>query len=158
MGNAYDHKIVAQNKKARHEYFIEETYECGIELFGTEVKSIRLGKANLTDSYAMIKNGEVFLCSMHVSPYEEGNIFNRDPLRDRRLLLHKREIIKLIGYIQQKGLTLVPLKIYFNRNKLKVELAVAKGKNLYDKRASKAESDVKREIQRRVKEQDLGRY
>ena len=151
MGNIYDQKVVAQNRKARHEYFIEETIECGIELFGTEVKSIRLGKANLSDSYATINNGEVYICNMHVSPYEEGNIYNKDPLRDRKLLLHKREIIKLIGYIQQKGLTLVPLKVYFNKNKLKVELAVAKGKKLYDKRESKAENDVKREIERRLK-------
>lgn len=152
MANIHDKKVVAQNKKARHEYFIEETIECGIELKGTEVKSIRLGKASLVDSYAMIRNGEVYLCSMHVAPYEEGNRFNQDPLRDRRLLLHKREILKLIGYIQQKGLSLIPLKIYFNRNKLKVELAVAKGKKLYDKRQSKAESDAKRDIDRKLKE------
>ena len=151
MGSIYDQKVVAQNRKARHEFFIESTMECGIELFGTEVKSIRLGKANLAESYAAIKNGEVFICNMHVSPYEEGNIYNKDPLRDRKLLLHKREIIKLIGYVQQKGLTLVPLKIYFKNNKLKVELAVAKGKKLYDKRESKAENDVKREIERRLK-------
>jgi len=149
--NAYDGKIVAQNRKARHEYFIEETYECGIELFGTEVKSIRLGKVSLTESYATIRNGEVYLCNMHISPYEEGNIFNRDPLRDRKLLLHKREIMRLLGYIQQKGLTLIPLKIYFKRNRLKAELAVAKGKKLYDKREAKKESDVKREIEKRLK-------
>ena len=152
MGNIHDQKVVAQNRKARHEYFIEETYECGIELFGTEVKSIRLGKVNMAESYAIIKNGEVFVCHMHVSPYEEGNIFNKDPLRDRKLLLHKREIIRLIGYTQQKGLALVPLRVYFNKNKLKLELAVARGKKLYDKRASKAESDVKREIDRKLKE------
>ena len=150
-GNAYDGKIVAQNRKARHEYFIEETYECGIELFGTEVKSIRLGKVSLSESYATIRNGEVYLCNMHISPYEEGNIFNRDPLRDKKLLLHKREIMKLLGYIQQKGLTLIPLKIYFKRNRLKAELAVAKGKKLYDKRETKAQNDVKREIERRLK-------
>ena len=152
MGSIHDQKTVAQNRRARHEYFIEETMECGIELFGTEVKSIRLGKASLADSYAIVRNGEVYLCNMHVAPYEEGNIFNKDPLRDRKLLLHKREILRLIGYIQQKGLSLVPLKIYFKRNKLKVQLAVAKGKKLYDKRAAKTESDVKREIDRKLKE------
>ena len=152
MGSIHDGKVVAQNRKARHEYFIEETLECGIELYGTEVKSIRLGKVNLSDSYATIRNSEVYLCNMHISPYEEGNIFNKDPLRDRKLLLHKREIIKLIGYIQQKGLTLIPLKIYFKRNRLKVEIAVAKGKKLYDKREAKKESDVKREIEQRLKD------
>ncbi len=152
MGSIYDKKVVAQNRRARHEFFIEDTIECGIELSGTEVKSIRLGKASLADSYAMIKSGEVYLCNMHVSPYEEGNIFNRDPLRDRRLLLHKKEIIRLIGYVQQKGMSLVPLSIYFKKNLLKVELAVARGKKLYDKREAKAESDAKREIDRRMKE------
>ncbi len=152
MASIHDKKVVAQNRRARHEYFIEETYECGIALAGTEVKSIRLGKANLADSYAMIRNGEVFLCNMHVTPYEEGNVFNKDPLRDRKLLLHKREIMKLLGYVQQKGLSLVPLQIYFSGNKLKVELAVARGKKLYDKRESKAEADAKREMDRRIKE------
>ncbi len=152
MASIHDKKVVAQNRRARHEYFIEETYECGIALAGTEVKSIRLGKANLADSYAMIRNGEVFLCNMHVTPYEEGNVFNKDPLRDRKLLLHKREIMKLLGYVQQKGLSLVPLQIYFSGNKLKVELAVARGKKLYDKRESKAEADAKREMDRRMKE------
>ena len=152
MASIHDKKVAAQNRRARHEYFIEETYECGIALAGTEVKSIRLGKANLADSYAMIRNGEVFLCNMHVTPYEEGNVFNKDPLRDRKLLLHKREIMKLLGYVQQKGLSLVPLQIYFSGNKLKVELAVARGKKLYDKRESKAEADAKREMDRRMKE------
>lgn len=152
MASIHDKKVVAQNRRARHEYFIEETYECGIALAGTEVKSIRLGKANLADSYAMIRGGEVFLCNMHVTPYEEGNVFNKDPLRDRKLLLHKREIMKLLGYVQQKGLSLVPLQIYFSGNKLKVELAVARGKKLYDKRESKAEADAKREMDRRMKE------
>lgn len=145
-------KTIAQNKKARHDYFIEETYETGIELTGTEVKSIRLGKVNLQDSYAYIKNSEVFISGMHVSPYEKGNIYNQDPLRDRKLLLHKYEINKLIGYTQQKGLTLVPLQVYFKRGIVKVELAIAKGKKLYDKRQDIATRDAKREIDRRIKE------
>ena len=127
-------KIVAQNKKARHEYFIEQTLEAGIVLSGTEVKSIRLGKVNIKDSYASVVDNEVIITGMHISPYEQGNIFNKDPLRVRKLLLHKEEIRKLIGYIQQKGMTLVPIQLYFKRGKVKVELGVAKGKKLYDKR------------------------
>lgn len=145
-------KVVAQNKKARHEYFIEETYEAGIELAGTEVKSIRQGRVNLRDSYAYIKNSEVFVRGMHISPYEQGNIFNQDPLRDRKLLLHKREIVKLIGYTQQKGLTLIPTQVYFKNSLVKVELAVARGKKLYDKRRDIAERDAKRTIDIRMKE------
>jgi len=148
-------KVVAQNKKARHDYFIEQTFEAGIVLSGTEVKSIRLGKVNLKDSYATIENGEVILSGMHISPYEQGNIFNKDPLRDRKLLLHKYEINKLIGLTQQKGLTLVPLQLYFKRGKVKVELAVAKGKKLYDRRQDIAERDAKREIDRKLKENML---
>jgi SsrA-binding protein len=145
-------KSVAQNKKARHDYFIEQTYEAGIELTGTEVKSIRQGKVNLRDSYAYIKDGEVFISGMHISPYEKGNIFNQDPLRDRRLLLHKYEINKLMGYTQQKGLTLIPLQVYFKSGRVKIELAVARGKKLYDKRQDIAARDAKREIDRRIKE------
>lgn len=145
-------KIVAQNKKARHEYFIEETYEAGIELTGTEVKSVRQGRVNLRDSYAFINSSEVFVSGMHISPYEQGNIFNRDPLRDRKLLLHKYEIAKLIGYTQQKGLTLVPTKVYFKNGRVKVELAVARGKKLFDKRRDIADRDAKREIDRKIKE------
>lgn len=145
-------KVVAQNRKARHDYFIEETIECGIVLSGTEVKSARSGKISMSESYAMIRNEEVFLCNVHFSPYEQGNIFNKDPLRDRKLLLHKSEIRKLIGYVQQKGFTLVPLKIYFKRNKLKVLLGVARGKKNYDKRHDIADRDAKREIDRRMKE------
>jgi len=145
-------KVVAQNRKARHDYFIEETYEAGIVLSGTEVKSVKLGKVNLKDSYADIKNGEVFLHNMHISPYEKGNIFNRDPVRTRKLLLHKKEIKKLIGYIQQKGLTLIPLRVYLNRGWVKVELAVARGKKLYDKRADAAKRDARREMERAFKE------
>lgn len=145
-------KVVAQNKKARHDYFIEQTLEAGIVLSGTEVKSVRLGKVNLKDSYASIEQGEVILNGMHISPYEQGNIFNKDPLRDRKLLLHRYEINKLIGYTQQKGLTLVPLRVYFKKGRVKVELGIAKGKKLYDKRDDIAERDAKREIDRRLKE------
>ncbi len=146
-------KVVAQNKKARHDYFIEQTFEAGIVLSGTEVKSIRQGKVNLKDSYATIEHGEVFLTGMHVSPYEQGNIFNKDPERDRKLLLHKSEINRLAGYVQQKGMTLVPLQLYFKNGKVKVELGVARGKKLYDKREDIARRDAKREIDRKLKEQ-----
>jgi len=145
-------KVVAQNKKARHDYFIEQTLEAGIVLSGTEVKSVRQGKVNLKDSYATIENGEVILNGMHISPYEQCNIFNKDPMRDRKLLLHKYEINKLIGYTQQKGMSLIPLQVYFKRGKVKIELAVARGKKLYDKRQDIAERDAKREIDRRLKE------
>lgn len=145
-------KLIAQNKKARHDYFIEQTIEAGIVLSGTEVKSIRLGKVNLKDSYATIRNGEIVLNGMHISPYEQGNIFNKDPVRDRKLLLHKYEIKKLESAVQEKGLTIIPLRLYFNRGKVKVELGVAKGKKLFDKRANIAERDSKREIERRLKE------
>lgn len=145
-------KIVAQNRKATHDYFIEQTFEAGIELSGTEVKSVRQGNINLKDSYVSVKDGEAFIHGMHISPYEQGNIFNKDPLRDRKLLLHKSEIIKLMGYIKQKGLTLVPLKAYFNRGRVKIEIAVARGKKLYDKREDIARKDAAREIDRRMKE------
>jgi SsrA-binding protein len=148
-----DIKIVAQNKKARHDYFIDQTMEAGIVLSGTEVKSIRQGKVNLKDSYATIEGGEVIINGMHISPYEQGNIFNKDPLRDRKLLLHKSEINRLIGYTQQKGMTLVPLQLYFKRGRVKLELGIGKGKKLYDKRDDIAERDAKREIDRRIKEQ-----
>lgn len=146
-------KVVANNKKARHDYFIEETYEAGIVLTGTEVKSIRMGRMNLKDSYAEVDNGEVFVHNMHISPYEKGNIFNVDPIRKRKLLLHKREINKLIGYTTQKGLTLVPLKVYINEKGLvKVDLAVAKGKKLYDKRADIAKKEANRRIQKEIRQ------
>lgn len=144
-------KVLAQNKKARHEYFILETIECGIELFGTEVKSVRQGKVNLTDSYASVDNGEVFIKGMNISPFEKGNIFNKDPLRVRKLLLHKKEIRKLIGQIQQDGLTLIPLSVYLKGSLVKVSLAVAKGKKLYDKRQDIAKRDAKRDAERAVK-------
>jgi SsrA-binding protein len=147
-----DIKIVARNKKARHDYFIEETLEAGIELFGTEVKSIKGGKVNIKDSHARIDGGEVLLYNMHISPYEKGNIYNKDPLRTRRLLLHKREIRRLIGYTQQKGLTLVPLSVYITRGLVKIELAVARGKKTYDKRDDIAKKDAQRNIERALKE------
>lgn len=135
-------KIVANNPTARHNYTIENTYEAGIVLTGTEIKSIRNGKVNLKDSYANIKNGEVFIYGMHISPYEHGNIYNKDPLRTRKLLLNKREINKLTGLIKQKGLTLVPICLYFSGNFLKIELGVGKGKKLYDKRQDIAKRDA----------------
>lgn len=147
-------KVVAENRKARHDYFIEETYEAGIALVGTEVKSLRAGKANLRDSYAEVINGEVFLQNMHISPYEKGNRFNHDPKRPRKLLLHKHEIRRLIGRTMQKGYTLIPLRIYFKRGKAKVELALARGKKLYDKRESIARRDAEREIAREFRGRD----
>ena len=145
-------KPIAQNRKARHDYFIEDTYECGIELVGTEVKSIRGGKVNLKDSYARVKNGEVFVIGMHVSPYEMGNIFNRDPFRDRRLLLHKSEIRKLQAATMQDGFALVPLSLYFKDGRVKLELGLCKGKKLHDKRDSEADRQSKRDIDRIMKE------
>ncbi|MEN1759843.1 MULTISPECIES: SsrA-binding protein SmpB [Anoxynatronum] len=145
-------KIIAQNRKARHDYFIEETYETGIVLKGTEVKSIRGGRINLKDGYAKVENSEVFLYNVHVSPYEQGNIFNTDPMRVRKLLLHKREIRKLIGYVQQKGYSLIPLKAYLKNGKVKIELAVARGKAQYDKRETIAKRDADRRIQKELRE------
>lgn len=146
-------KLIAQNKKARFEYFIEETFEVGISLKGTEVKSIRSGKASIKDSHAEIKNSEVFIVNMHISPYEMGNINNVDPIRERKILLHKKEIKKLIGYTAQKGYTLIPLKLYINDNGfVKLELAVAKGKKLYDKRESMAKKDALRNIEKAYRE------
>lgn len=144
-------KMLVQNRKARHECFILETFECGIELCGTEVKSLRDGRANLTDSYASIDNGEVYIKGMNISPFEKGNIFNRDPLRSRKLLLHKHEIRKLIGQIQQQGLTLIPLSVYLKGSLVKVSLGLAKGKKLYDKREDIAKRDAKRDAQRALK-------
>lgn len=141
-------KTIAVNRKARHDYFIEETYEAGLVLCGTEVKSIRGGRVNLKDCYASVHNNEVFVYHMHVSPYEHGNIFNVDPMRARKLLLNKREILKLTQAIKQDGYSLIPLSLYFKRGRIKMELAVAKGKKLYDKRAALAEKDAQREIER----------
>ena len=136
------------NRKARYDFEILETYEAGIVLTGTEVKSIRLGKANLKDSYALIKNGEIYIIGMHISPYEHGNIFNKDPLRDRKLLLNKREIFKLVGLIKQKGYSLVPISLYFSGNFVKVELGIGKGKKLYDKREDIAKKDAELRIRK----------
>jgi len=145
-------KIVCENRKARHDFFIHETFETGLELKGTEVKSLRAGKANLKDSYAFIKNGEVFVEHMHISPYEQGNIFNHDPLRVRRLLMHKSEIVKLFSQTREKGFTLVPLKIYFKHGRAKLELALASGKHNYDKRADLQAKAAKRDIERALKD------
>ena len=144
-------KTLATNRKARHEYFIEETYECGIELKGTEVKSIRQGKVNLTDGYASVDNSEVFIKQVHISSYEQGNRFNVDPLRVRKLLLHKHEIRKLIGATTVKGYSLIPLSMYLKNGKVKVELAVAKGKKLHDKRQDLAKKDAQRTIERELR-------
>lgn len=144
-------KIIAQNKKARHDYFILEVYECGIELFGTEVKSVREGKVNLKESYAAINNGEIWIKQMNISPFEKGNIFNRDPLRERKLLMHKLEILKLSQKLKEQGLSLVPLKVYLKGSLVKVELALVKGKKLYDKRDDIAKRDAKRSMDRAVK-------
>jgi SsrA-binding protein len=141
-------KTLLQNRRARHEYFIEETFEAGIELSGTEVKSLRLGQANLGDAYAQVRDGEITLQSMHISPYEKGNIYNREPLRSRKLLMHKREIRRLGGQVQQKGYSLIPLRLYLKGNRVKVELALARGKKLYDKREDDAEKDAKRDMER----------
>ncbi len=145
---------IAQNKKAYHDYFVEETIECGIELFGTEVKSLRQGKVNLKDSYCSVVRGEVYVNGMHISPYEKGNIFNKDPMRVRKLLLHRREINKLIGLSQQQGYTLVPTSLYFLGSKVKLEMALAKGKKLYDKRDDAARRDARRDMERTLKERN----
>ena len=141
-------KLIAKNPNARHNYTIEDTIETGIVLAGTEIKSIRNGKVNLKDSYAVIKDGEVYICSMHISPYEHGNIFNKDPLRDRKLLLNRGEINKLYGKIKQKGYSLVPISLYFKGDKVKVELGIGKGKKLYDKREDIAKKDAERRMLR----------
>ena len=149
------YKLVANNKKAYHDYFIDDTYEAGISLSGTEVKSIRMGKCSIKESFIKIDRGEVFVYGMHISPYEKGNIFNKDPLRVRKLLMHSYEINKLYGKIQQKGFTLVPLKVYFKGSLVKVEIGLAKGKKLYDKRQDIAKKDQKREAQRDFKVRNL---
>ena len=141
-------KALATNRKARHDYFIEKTYEAGIALKGTEVKSIRAGKANLKESYCVIKNGEVFVVGMHISPYKEGNIFNVDPLRDRKLLLNKREILRINQEVMQKGMAIIPLSLYLKNGLIKMEIAIARGKKLYDKRESIKERDIKRSMER----------
>jgi len=150
-------KVLARNRKARHDFFIEETFEAGIALQGTEVKSMRAGKVNLKDSYAKVEGGEIFLYNMHVNPYEQASSFNHDPLRPRKLLMHRREINRLIGYVQEKGYTLVPLSVYLRKGMVKVELALAKGKKFFDKRRTLAEKDAKREMERAFKDRKLGR-
>ena len=144
-------KTTAQNKKAYHDYFVIESFEAGIELFGTEVKSIRRGSVNLKDSYCEIDDGEIFVHGMHISPYEQGNIFNKDPLRIKKLLMHKSEIMRLLGKVKQEGFTLIPLSLYFKRGKVKMSLGLCKGKKLYDKREDAARRDAKREIERNLK-------
>jgi len=151
-------KVVAKNSKAYHDYFIEDKYEAGIELAGTEVKSIRQGHANLKDSYCIIKDGQMHIHGMHISPYEKGNIFNKDPLRVRRLLMHKREILRLFAKVKQDGYALVPLSIYFRGARVKVEIGLAKGKKLYDKRDAAAARDAKREIDRSLKTRRASGY
>ncbi len=146
-------KTIAQNKKARHDYFVEETYEAGIELCGTEVKSLRAGSVNLKDSWCSIVDGEIFVNGMHISPYEQGNIFNRDPMRVRKLLMHKKEILKLYGTVKQTGYSLIPISLYFKDSKVKLQVGLCKGKKLYDKRADMAERSAKRDMERAIKEQ-----
>ncbi len=145
-------KLIANNKKAYHDYFIDETYEAGVALHGTEVKSMRMGKCSVKESFIRIENGEVFVYGMHVSPYEKGNIFNKDPLRVKKLLLHKYEINKLAGKVAEKGYTLVPLQVYFRDGKVKVEIGLARGKKLYDKRQDIAKKDQRREAEREFKQ------
>ena len=147
-------RIIAQNRKARHDYFVEETYEAGISLFGTEIKSLREGNVNLKDSYCQITNGELFAYGIHISPYEKGNVFNRDPMRDKKLLMHKKEILKLWNLVSRDSYTLIPLSLYFSGSLVKVELGLCKGKKLYDKRDTDAKKQAKREIERESK----GRY
>ena len=152
MAEKKETKTIVENRKARHDYFVEEVYECGIELFGTEVKSVRAGTVNLKDSYCEIDKGEMFALGVHISPYEQGNIFNRDPLRPKKLLMHKREIMKLTGLISRDGYTLVPLSLYFKGSRVKMAIGLCKGKKLYDKRETSAKRDAARVIERAMKE------
>ena len=149
-------RSITQNRKAFHDYFIEESFETGIELFGTEVKSIRLGTVNLKDSYCEIDKGELFVHGMHISPYEKGNIFNKDPLRPKKLLMHKREITRLFGLVKRDGFTLIPLSLYFKGSRVKLQLGLCRGKKLYDKREDAAKRDAKREIERNLKSRQRG--
>ena len=146
-------KTIAQNKKARHDYFVEESYEAGIELCGTEVKSIRQGRVNLKDSWCSVDKGELFVNGMHISPFEQGNIFNRDPMRVRKLLMHKKEINRLFGIVKQTGYSLIPLSLYFKGSRVKMQIGLCKGKKLYDKREDMAKRAAKRDMERAVKEQ-----
>lgn len=155
MAKEEPRKLVCNNKKAYHDYFVEEKYEAGISLHGTEVKSLRLGKCSIKESFIRIENGEVYAYGMHISPYEKGNIFNKDPLRPKKLLLHKNEIIKLLGNITEKGYTLVPLEVYFKEGRAKLEFGLCKGKKLYDKREDIAKKDARRETEREFKVKNL---
>lgn len=155
MSKESGNKLIAENRKAYHDYYIEERMEAGLELAGTEVKSIRQGQVNLNDSYASVVNGELWLYGMHISPYEQGNRFNKDPMRVRRLLMHKREILRLFGIVRQQGLTLVPTRLYFKNGRVKIEISLARGKKNYDKRDSDAKKQATREIEKRMK--DRGR-
>ena len=147
-------KVIAVNRKARHDYFVEDTFECGIALAGTEVKSLRAGTVNLKDSYCIIKDGELFVISMHISPYEKGNIFNRDPMRQRKLLMHRREINRLFGLVKQDGYSLIPLSLYFKGSRVKLEMGLCKGKKLHDKRDDAARRDASREMDRAMRDRN----
>ncbi len=155
MAKALGVKLIANNKKAYHEYFIEEKYECGIELYGTEIKSLRMGKCSIKEAYVTIDKGEAFIIGMNISPYEKGNIFNKDPVRTRRLLLHRYEIGRLAGKLNEKGYTLMPLQVYLKDSRAKIEIGVAKGKKLYDKRQEIAKKDMRRETEREFKVKNL---
>lgn len=154
--NTSNIKLIANNKKARHDFFLEETYETGIELHGTEVKSMRQGNCSIKEAFVRIQNGEIYIYGMHVSPYEKGNIFNKDPMRPKKLLMHKKEINRLLGRIKEKGYTLVPVQVYFKGSLVKVEIALARGKKLYDKRQDIAKKDARREAERDFKIRNLG--
>ncbi|MGN0344578.1 MAG: SsrA-binding protein SmpB [Lachnospiraceae bacterium] len=153
---ASNFRLIANNKKARHDYFLEETFEAGVELHGTEVKSLRQGNCSIKEAFIHIENGEVIIYGMHISPYEKGNIFNKDPMRPKRLLMHKKEIMRLLGKIKEKGYTLVPVQVYFKGSLVKVEIALARGKKLYDKRQDIAKKDARREAERDFKVRNLG--
>lgn len=146
-----DSRTIARNKKAWHDYFVDETFEAGVELFGTEVKSLRAGAVNMKDSYCSFKNGEIFAQGMHISPYEKGNIYNKDPMRPKKLLMHKKEILKLAGKSAEKGFSVIPLSLYFKGSKVKMEIGLCRGKKLYDKRATMAKNDAKRDMERAFK-------
>ena len=153
---ASNFRLIANNKKARHDYFLEETFEAGVELHGTEVKSLRQGHCSIKEAFIHIENGEVIIYGMHISPYEKGNIFNKDPMRPKRLLMHKKEIMRLLGKIKEKGYTIVPVQVYFKGSLVKVEIALARGKKLYDKRQDIAKKDARREAERDFKVRNLG--
>ena len=151
MADTKSKKVIAQNKKARHDYFVDETYEAGIALFGTEVKSLRAGNVNLKDSYCSFKNGEIFALGVHISPYEKGNVFNREPLRPKKLLMHKKEIVRLASKAAEKGFSVIPLSLYFSGSRVKMEIGLCRGKKLYDKRDDLAKAAAKRDMERAYK-------